>query len=244
MTDSVIGDWLLAPGGQAEAASATSPAHAARKKVRVWDLPTRLFHWSLVAAITGALVTPHLGDTAMPWHFRCGYVALTLALFRVMWGVVGTRHARFTQFVKGPRAIKAYLGGAKSPGHNPMGALSVLAMLAIVLLQAGSGLFSNDDIASEGPLAQVIDKALSDQISHWHAHITPTVIYTLIGLHLVAVFAYLLLKRVNLIGPMVSGDKADVTEDQAVEDGWRVQLRALACLACSAALVWGLVHFA
>lgn len=259
MTDSVIGDWLLGPGRDHQPApGATGPvkpaeagtAAKAHGKVRIWDLPTRLFHWSLAAAISGALITPHLGDTAMPWHFRCGYAALTLVLFRLMWGVVGTRHARFTQFVKGPGAIVAYLRGKPAPassssaGHNPLGALSVLAMLAIVLAQAGSGLFSNDDISSEGPLVALIDKALSDQISHWHAHITPKMIYALMGLHVLAVFGYLLLKRVNLIGPMVLGDKAHAPLHEAVEDGWAVWARALICLSCSASLVWWLLRLA
>lgn len=241
MTDSVIDDWALAP----------CPGHLARatnRKVRIWDLPTRLFHWLLTVVVSGALITPHLGDTAMPWHFRCGYTALTLVIFRLMWGVVGTRHARFLSFVKGPKAIWAYLHGADTPaptssaGHNPLGALSVLAMLAIVLAQASSGLFSNDDIASEGPLAQLIDKPLSDQISHWHAHITPSLIYSLIALHIAAILAYWLFKRVNLVGPMVSGDKTDAPPSEAVEEGPAIWVRALICLASSAALVWWLVH--
>lgn len=241
MTDSVIGDWALGPAH-------AQPTRAATGTVRVWDLPTRLFHWLLAASVCGALLTPHLGDTAMPWHFRCGYTALTLVIFRLMWGMVGTRHARFFSFVKGPRAIWAYLRGSNrsaskpTAGHNPLGALSVLAMLAIVLMQAASGLFSNDDIASEGPLAQLIDKALSDQISHWHAHITPLIIYSLIALHIAAIVAYWLFKRVNLVSPMVSGDKADVSPTEAVSDGWANWLRALICLASSTALVWWLIH--
>jgi cytochrome b len=103
------------------------------KPIRIWDLPTRLFHWALVACIIGAFVTVKLGGLYMDWHARFGAAILGLIVFRLIWGFVGPRYARFTQFVRGPRAILAYLRGAAAPaGHNPLGALSVIALIAVI----------------------------------------------------------------------------------------------------------------
>jgi cytochrome b len=219
-----------------------------RVGTRIWDLPTRLFHWSLVAAISGALLTQYLGGTAMVWHFRFGYATLTLVLFRIIWGFVGTRHARFANFVRKPLDVIAYIKShakedhqtahIKSPGHNPLGALSVLAMLGAVLLQVGTGLFANDDIAEQGPLAKLIDKSLSDQISVLHSEIGIKLIYVLVALHIAAIAYYFVRKRVNLVHPMVSGDKPDADPAHAVEDGWPERATALACLSVSIGIVW------
>jgi cytochrome b len=224
--------------------------------VRIWDLPTRLFHWLLVLAISGAVFTQYgaayIGETAMAWHFRCGYAALTLVLFRIIWGFAGTRHARFANFVRGPSAVLAYaktLNSAEmeaahsaaqghSAGHNPLGALSVLAMLGAILLQAVTGLFANDDIAEQGPLARLIDKGLSDQISAWHSHYGIQFVYALLALHLLAIAYYLVRRRVNLIGPMLSGDKPHADAAHGVTDGWVEHARALACLSVCMGLVW------
>jgi cytochrome b len=224
--------------------------------VRIWDLPTRLFHWSLVLAISGAVLTQYgaafIGDTAMVWHFRCGYAALTLVLFRIVWGFVGTRHARFANFVRRPSAVLAYARtlnstemeavhaakAAHSAGHNPLGALSVLAMLGAVLLQAATGLFANDDIAEQGPLARLIDKSLSDQISAWHSHHGIQLVYMLVALHLLAIAYYLLRKRVNLIAPMLTGDKPHADTAHGVPDGSAEHARALACLSVCVGVVW------
>jgi len=212
-------------------------------QTRVWDLPTRLFHWLLVIAIVGALVTQYMGGSAMRWHFRFGYAALTLVLFRILWGFVGTRHARFAHFVRGPSLVIAYMKGRHAPtrptpGHNPLGALSVLAMLGAVLLQTSTGLFANDDIAEQGPLAKFIDKALSDQISMLHSEISIKLIYALVALHIAAVAYHLVHKRVNLVRPMLTGDKPDVDSCDAVQDSWGEHALALACLLVSAGLVW------
>lgn len=214
---------------------------------RVWDLPTRLFHWLLLCAISGAVVTQYLGGMAMTWHFRFGYMTLALILFRVIWGLIGTRHARFASFVRGPSAILAHLKGRKSqganyPGHNPLGALSVLAMMGAILFQTGTGLFANDDIAEQGPLAKFIDKDLSDQISTLHSQVGITLIGVLVTLHVAAIAYYLLRQRVNLVKPMICGDKPDCHADEAIRDGWAERARALACLAFSAGLVWYLAH--
>lgn len=207
-------------------------------QVRIWDLPTRLFHWLLVMAISGALLTQYMGGTAMAWHFRFGYLALSLIGFRLIWGLIGSRHARFASFVRGPAVILAYMRGRQTagethPGHNPLGALSVLAMLVVILLQAGSGLFASDDIASQGPLAKFIEQDLSEQISTLHAHVGAKLIYTLVGLHLCAIAYYRLRHHLHLVWPMLCGNKELPDTRDAVSDNWRLRALALACfLAC------------
>lgn len=211
-------------------------------KVRIWDLPTRLFHWLLVVAVSGALVSQYLGGTAMAWHFRFGYLALTLVGFRVIWGLIGSRHARFASFVRGPKAILHYLrGGATSdnaePGHNPLGALSVLAMLGVIGLQAGSGLFASDDIAAQGPLAKWINQGLSEQIGWLHVEYGAKLIYGLICLHLAAIAYHRLRHHVNLVWPMISGDKPHAKASDAIHDSWRLSALALICFLSCVAIV-------
>jgi cytochrome b len=119
--------------------------------LRIWDLPTRLFHWALVVCVLGAFVTVKLGGLYMEWHVRFGLATAGLILFRVLWGLFGSRYARFSQFLRGPRALAAYLGGRlRTAGHNPLGALSVIAMLLAFGFQAVSGLFASDDIMIQG----------------------------------------------------------------------------------------------
>ncbi|RZI83075.1 MAG: cytochrome B [Rubrivivax sp.] len=217
-----------------------------KKTIRVWDLPTRLFHWALVVIIAGALVTQFIGGAAMDWHFRFGYAALALVFFRIVWGVMGPRYARFSSFIRRPSVILAYLKGQASSnsGHNPLGGLSVLAMLAVILLQAGSGLFANDDIASEGPLAKLIDKAWSDQLTWFHAQVTGKLIYGLIGLHLLAIAYHRLRKKLDLITPMITGNQA-VEGDDALpaNDGAPVRTMAAVLMTLCAMGVYGLVHW-
>ena len=215
------------------------------KRVRVWDLPVRIFHWLLVILVVTSYVTQEIGGNAMQWHFRAGYAILTLVLFRICWGFAGSRYARFSDFLHGWSRLLAYLRGRSERvfhGHNPLGSLSVLAMLGVLLLQATAGLFSNDDIASDGPLVKYISKELSDQITGLHADIGATLLYVLVGLHVAAIFWYLLFGRENLIAPMITGDK--VTNDDAADanDGWTTWLRALVLLAACAALVYLLVN--
>jgi cytochrome b len=181
--------------------------------VRVWDLPTRAFHWLLVALVTISMYTGNVGGVAeMEWHMRAGYAVLALVLFRLAWGVVGSRHSRFADFVRGPRAVLGYardLVRGLSPrvlGHNPLGGWSVVAMLTSLLLQAVTGLFANDDILTKGPLAKHVSKAMSDRLTGIH-DLNATVLYVLIAVHLGAVFSYLVLKKENLIRPMLSGRK-------------------------------------
>lgn len=188
------------------------------RSVGVWDLPTRLFHWSLVGLVMLSIVTGLIGGVwQMDAHMLSGYAILALLGFRLAWGVVGSRHSRFSDFVKGPTTILAYLRGRIDGGlgHNPAGALSVLAMLALLALQAGTGLCANDDILTEGPLAATVGKELSDTLT-WVHKLTSNALMGLIALHLLAIGSYLL-RGDNLIRPMLTGRKA-VPLDHPAQD--------------------------
>ena len=175
------------------------------KTVRVWDLPTRVFHWSLVMLVVGSFTSGKIGGNAMLWHGIFGVAILGLLSFRLVWGLVGSTYARFFHFVRGPGAIRDYLRGEwRGLGHNPLGALSVLAMLAVLPFQAASGLFSNDDIAFNGPLYALVSKDLSDWFTGLHRK-SELVILVLVASHLGAVMYYLHRKKQNLIRPMITG---------------------------------------
>ena len=174
----------------------------------VWDLPLRVTHWALVLAVAGCWATHYAGIEWFDWHRRFGYTALVLVVFRIAWGFVGTRHARFASFVRGPGAVVAYLrgGGGPTVGHNPLGALSVLAMLALLLLQASSGLFANDEIMHMGPFYGWIAPELSNRITTLHRSNSDWLL-VLIGLHLAAVAYYVHVRRQALVRAMLTGRK-------------------------------------
>ena len=178
--------------------------------VPVWDLPTRVFHWALVALIVFSYVTAQVD--AMELHKWSGLTILTLVLFRVMWGIFGGKYARFSSFVRRPRDVLAYArglpkaGSTRFIGHNPLGGWSVILMLLCLAVQACTGLFANDDAGFEGPLAHTLSKAQSDFFSHIHT-LNVNVLYVLVGLHVAAVLFYLVKKGDNLIRPMITGTK-------------------------------------
>ncbi|MBL8515165.1 MAG: cytochrome b/b6 domain-containing protein, partial [Betaproteobacteria bacterium] len=190
--------------------------------------------------VVALFVTGKLGGNWMEWHKKAGYFALGLVLFRVFWGFAGSETARFTQFVRGPRAVIDYLQGRWSavPGHNPLGALSVVAMLLALLFQAASGLFANDDILLEGPLYALVSKETSDFITKLHQWNSDLII-GLIVLHLAAIVWYTAIKKETLIGPMINGGKAagDHVEPRMAR-GWT----ALIWMAVAAAIVWAVVN--
>ncbi len=212
-------------------------------KILVWDLPLRMFHWMLALLVTISIVSAHIGGNAMQIHLRSGYTILTLVLFRILWGFFGSTHARFASFVRGPATAIAYLKALRRPntgrhlGHNPAGGWSVMLMLAVLLLQAGTGLFSNDDIATEGPLAKLVGKAWSDRITGIH-DINVIVLYVLIGLHLAAVAFYVFFKRDNLVKPMLTGFKDADAHGEAVQTAqtagktWLAATLLAACAGC------------
>jgi len=210
------------------------------KPIRIWDLPTRLFHWALVVCIVGAFVTVKLGGLYMEWHGSFGAAILGLIIFRLVWGGIGPRYARFANFVRGPRAILAYLKGTAAPaGHNPLGALSVLALIAVIGFQAISGLFVTDDIMTQGPLYAYIDEEMAATLTAWHS-INQWLIVGLVTLHLLAIGWYTLVRRKRLLRAMIVGN-ADATDVPSgtvpADDGLAVWLRGLVLAVCVGALV-------
>ena len=208
-------------------------------KILVWDLPLRLFHWSLVLLVVTSFVSAKIGGNAMQVHLLAGYAILALLLFRILWGLLGGTHARFASFVRSPLAVIAYLRGMKHGdaeqhlGHNPAGAWSVILMLLALLAQAATGLFANDDISTEGPLAKLVSKALSDRITGIH-HLNVKLLLALIGLHLSAIAFYFFYKRENLVKPMLTGFKQTAARavDAAQKPG-RLWLAALLLALCA-----------
>jgi cytochrome b len=178
---------------------------------RVWDLPTRIFHWALVFCVVALVVTGNIGGNAMVWHFRSGYAVLSLLLFRVVWGLIGGRWSRFTSFIYAPSTILSYLKGLGRPehsvGHNPLGAGSVFAMLFFLLAQVGTGLFSDDDIANSGPLSKFVSNAMVSSATWYHKEVGKRIIVVLVILHVVAILFYLFKKKENLVKTMIHGDK-------------------------------------
>jgi len=224
----------------------SDPAPAARadetSPLRVWDLPTRLFHWALAAVVIG-LVATGLGGV-MAWHFRLGYTALALLLFRIVWGFVGGHWSRFANFVYAPGTVLAYLRGRGRPehgiGHNPLGALSVFALLAILALQVWSGLSSDDAITFTGPLARFVSGDVVDWASGWHKSQGKWLVIGLAALHVLAVLFYLLVRRNNLVAPMVTGDKplAAVASSPSRDDGASRTAALVLFAACAAFSAW------
>jgi len=197
--------------------------------VRVWDLPTRLFHWTLAATIVGSVVSAKIGGNAMVWHFRFGYAVLALLLFRLVWGFVGGHWSRFSAFLYTPAHLLRYLRGASHPhddvAHSPLGALSVFGMLGALALQAGTGLFSDDEIFASGPLTRFVSNDTVSQASGYHAEIGQYLVLALVALHLVR--------------PMLAGDKVMSAPAPAARDDTITRLAAMAVLAlCAAAVTW------
>lgn len=187
----------------------------------VWDLPVRLVHWLIVLGVAGSWATHYAGIEWFAWHRRLGYAVLVLVAFRLVWGCVGTRHARFTSFLRGPRAILGYLRGrdaAVPAGHNPLGALGVVALLGALLVQASSGLFANDEIMNAGPFYGWVDPALSSRLTTLHRQ-SSDVLLVLIALHVLAVAWHVLGRGRPLVRAMMTGRKpaADVPLEQAIE---------------------------
>jgi len=215
--------------------------------LRVWDLPTRLFHWGLVFCVGGAVVSAKLGGNAMAWHLRFGYAVMALLVFRLLWGVFGGHWSRWRQMLYGPAATWRYLRGQALPGdhfdvgHNPLGALSVLVMLAWLGVQVGSGLISDDEVATTGPLAAWVSSETSLTWTDYHQHLGQWGLYAMLGLHVGAVLFHQWFKRRQLIGPMLGGDKLAPAHLQASRDSAATRLFALTLLTACAAAVYLLV---
>ena len=213
-------------------------------KIRIWDLPTRLFHWALPVALLVLFITGDLGGNLMEWHMRTGYAVGALVLFRLIWGFVGGRWSRFSSFVPTPQRLLAYLkgqpGAFSGAGHNPIGAFSVLAMLLVLALQVGTGLLSDDEIAFTGPLYSFVSSQISGLATWYHKEVGSTILLVLVGLHLAAIVFYRAVKQQRLVHAMLSGDQA--VNDQELspsQDSTADRLLALAVFAgCAAGMAY------
>lgn len=213
--------------------------------VRVWDLPTRVFHWVLAGCVVGSVISAKVGGNAMAWHFRLGYAVLALIVFRLLWGVVGGRWSRFASFVRGPSTVWRYLRGASRPdewhhvGHNPLGAWSVLSLMLVLALQVGTGLFADDEIANTGPLVPLVAGATSSALTSYHKGWGQWLVIGLVALHVLAVVFYLVARRQDLIRPMLTGDKLLHANVPPSIDSWRARgAAALLLSACAAGVAW------
>lgn len=216
-------------------------------QVRVWDLPTRLFHWALVGCVVGLVVTGEVGGNAMVWHFRLGHAVLALLVFRLVWGFVGGHWSRFSTFVHAPTTVLAYLQGRGKPehsvGHNPLGAGSVLALLTLLLLQVASGSFSDDEIAAVGPMARFVSNDTVSLLTQYHSKVGKAILIVLVLLHIGAIVFYKLKKRENLVPPMLHGDKLLEHPAQPSRDDARTRATALMIFLLCAAIVAALVRW-
>ena len=184
-----------------------APAPAPLSPVRVWDLPTRVAHWSFLIGVVFSWWTAETGR--LEWHRWSGYTLLGVVLFRLYWGFFGSSTARFSQFVRGPRVVRSYLRGTwtAAPGHNPLGALSVLALLALLLLQIALGLFAVDvDGIESGPLSLYVSFETGRLCAQWHEWVF-NALMVLVLVHIIAVLYYMVFKRQNLLGAMVHGKR-------------------------------------
>ena len=216
-------------------------------RVRVWDLPTRLFHIALILAVAGLYITSEIEGDAMQIHFWLGYTVLALVLFRLAWGLVGGHWSRFVNFVPTPAKFFAYVQALRSRsaasyvGHNPLGALSVLTMLVVLLLQVFSGFMSDDDISNAGPWAQLVPSHWVELAPEYHSEIGQVLLIILMGLHVATVLYYKFIKQDDLITPMVKGDKNLQTEAHASRDTWTSRIFALSIFAACCYAVFRLV---
>ncbi|MCC7048683.1 MAG: cytochrome b/b6 domain-containing protein [Alphaproteobacteria bacterium] len=208
--------------------------------VRVWDLPTRLFHWVLVGLIVFSFVTGKMGR--IEWHMYSGKVILALVLFRVLWGFAGNEHARFAGFLRGPVETIGYALGTlrgtarRYLGHNPLGGWSALAMILLIGFQATTGMFATDDIYTDGPLKYLVSDDTSKRLTTLHRY-GVNVLLVLVGLHVAAVLFYLFVKKDNLARAMVTGRKQAAAGTAGATAGSAAM--AVALLAVSLAVVLG-----
>lgn len=213
--------------------------------VRVWDLPTRVFHWALAFCVCGSVVSAKLGGNAMVWHFRFGYLIFALLLFRLVWGLMGGHWSRFANFAFSPFATLRYLRGKSEPqdqhdvGHSPLGALSVFAVLGILAAQVATGLFADDEISNTGPLIKFVSNATSLLLTKWHKTYGQWTILTLVVLHVAAIAFYVLCKKRDLLRAMVSGDKQLPAATLVSTDSLNTRVSAALLFGlCAAGVAW------
>ena len=213
------------------------------KKIFVWDLPVRLFHWLLVTSIFAAWYTSDGERGLIDIHLKIGYFILGLIIFRIIWGVLGTKYAKFSQFIPNKTALINYIKDFKqtkesnSVGHNPLGGLMVIFMLMLLLSQAISGLFMNDDVFTTGPYFDSVDGATQKIMSFIHSNAFDVII-VFSALHIGAIFYYLFAKKINLIIPMFTGYKSNnANKTQGIKSS-KLLLALIIVLAVAVFLYW------
>lgn len=210
--------------------------------IRIWDLPTRIFHWALAACVVALVITAKVGGNAMEWHLRLGHCVLALLVFRIVWGLIGGRWSRFHAFAYTPARLVRYLRGAGHPddgvGHSPLGALSVFFLLGVLAAQVASGLLSDDEIAFSGPLTRFVSNATVGLVTSYHKDIGQFLVLGLVGLHILAIVFYVIVRKQTLVRPMVIGDKPLPASTKPSRDDAISRIVALVVLALSAALSW------
>lgn len=214
------------------------------KKYLIWDLPLRIFHWVLVLTILGAWYTSDQDNDLIDYHLIFGYVALGLMLFRILWGFIGTTHAKFKHFIPTPKKLINYVKSQDGqqptayPGHNPLGSLMVVFMLVLILLQAISGLFMNDDIFTSGPYYGAITGNLEKFFTFFHRN-SFNVILAAIALHILAIAFYKVVKKKALVASMITGKKTseDVSEKDAIKHS-KIIIAIITAIAVAAFVYW------
>jgi cytochrome b len=224
-----------------------SHSHSSQR-VRIWDLPTRSFHILLILCVIGLVATGEIGGDVMQLHFWFGYAVLTLVLFRFAWGFVGGHWSRFINFVPTPSKLLTYVHALRNKqtphhvGHNPLGALSVIGMLSVLLVQVFSGFMSDDEISNTGPWTAWVPADWVELATEYHSDVGKVLLIFLIALHVGTVLYYKRIKHDDLITPMLTGDKELPSETQASRDTWTSRLFALSVLLGCAYVVYRLVH--
>lgn len=217
-------------------------------RIRIWDLPTRGFHILLALCVTGLIITGEMGGDAMVLHFKLGYAVLALVLFRLVWGCVGGHWSRFSNFVPTPSKLSAYLHAVRvkqaprSEGHNPLGALSVLAMLSILLIQVLSGFMSDDEITNAGPWTALVPGNWVSWATEYHSDMGKVLLIVLIVAHVGTVLYYKRFKHEDLLTPMLTGDKVLPTHTPASRDTFTSRLFAFSILVGCAYVTYRLVY--
>lgn len=213
-------------------------------RIRIWDLPTRLFHWLLAALVILSFTTGKLGSDWLDWHLRSGYAIAALLLFRLLWGFAGSRYARFASFL--PSLTRAWLTlrtpserAEVSVGHSALGTLSVYVLLVVLCIQVAAGMFTNDGSFNEAPWVKFVSSATSDRVSTLHYY-NGWLVIGLTVLHVAAIAFYLLVRREDLLTPMLTGDKLGINAVAAKDDA-AIRLRAAVLVAVSGGIVFFLV---
>jgi len=205
-------------------------------RIRIWDLPTRVFHVLLAMCVAGLIVSGEIGGDAMRLHFWLGYAVLVLVLFRLVWGFLGGHWSRFVNFVPSPNRLIAYLHALRRHeltshiGHNPLGALSVLGILSVLLIQVVSGFMTDDEIANTGPWVALVPSEWVSLASEYHGEVGKVLLILLVTLHVATVIYYKRIKGDDLITPMLTGDKVLTEAAPESRDTFTSRLFALSVL--------------